>query len=251
MIKFNKKNKLSAIFLILAISGFLSAAAQDNHNQDTISTQYSLQKQPVYTTSRLDTDRPVIDGILDDGCWKQGNWAGEYHQWLPEEGAEPTWPTEFNIQYDDKNLYVAVKALEENVAEIEADEEKDDSSVWKDDSIELFMDMELDCFDNWQFIFNSKGTKWDGYRDRRGTIDRDRLDATVERKAKVTDDGWQIEVAIPFAEIDVPTPRSGEVWNFGVQRWRYVTGQLTTTWGNERGEPIGGNPEMFGFLVFE
>jgi hypothetical protein len=70
-------------------------------------------KQPVYVTSRLVTEKPVIDGKLDDECWKKGTWAGDYNQWKPVEGAKPTYPTELNIQYDDKYLYVAFRAYDD------------------------------------------------------------------------------------------------------------------------------------------
>ena len=79
--------------------------------QDTVHTQNS-PKQPVYTTSRLVTPKPVIDGKLDDECWKNGTWAGNFRQWIPKEGAKPTYPTDLNIQYDDKNLYVAFRAYD-------------------------------------------------------------------------------------------------------------------------------------------
>ena len=58
------------------------------------------------------TPKPVIDGKLDDECWKKGTWAGDYHQFIPNEGAKPTYPTELNIQYDDKNIYVAFRAFD-------------------------------------------------------------------------------------------------------------------------------------------
>ena len=43
---------------------------------------------------------------------KMATWAGDYHQFLPNEGAKPTYPTEHNIQYDDKNLYIAFRAYD-------------------------------------------------------------------------------------------------------------------------------------------
>ena len=86
-------------------------SGQDSREQDTIKKQGQV-KQPVYTTSRLVTEKPVIDGKLDDDCWKHGTWAGDYTQFIPNEGAKPTYPTEMNIQYDDKNLYIAFRAYD-------------------------------------------------------------------------------------------------------------------------------------------
>lgn len=80
--------------------------------QDTVPEGERSSKQPAYATTRLVTERPVIDGKLDDECWKNGNWAGDYIQYIPHEGAEPTYQTEHNIQYDDKHLYIAIRAFD-------------------------------------------------------------------------------------------------------------------------------------------
>ncbi len=96
--------------LLISNNGYsLPAGLRTDLQQDTVPKKPASVKQPVYTTSRLTTSKPVIDGKLDDECWTKGNWAGNFRQWIPNEGAKPTYPTDFNIQYDDKNLYVAIR----------------------------------------------------------------------------------------------------------------------------------------------
>jgi hypothetical protein len=73
----------------------------------------------------------------------------------------------------------------------------------------------------------------------------------VERQGAVKDDAWQIEIRIPFRELGVSPPTSGQVWGLGIQRWRQVEGALPTVWGNVRGTSHDNQPERFGFLVFE
>ena len=108
------KTNILILSVIIIISLFTtpsysySSVVTNEYLQDTVHTQNS-PKQPVYTTSRLVTPKPVIDGKLDDACWKNGTWAGNFRQWIPREGAKPTYPTDLNIQYDDKNLYVAFR----------------------------------------------------------------------------------------------------------------------------------------------
>ena len=98
------------VFLIQNNVYSLPAGMRINLQQDTVPKQPASVKQPVYTTSRLTTAKPVIDGKLDDECWKTGVWANEYHQYTPNEGAKPSYPTEMKILYDDKYLYVAFRA---------------------------------------------------------------------------------------------------------------------------------------------
>ena len=38
----------------------------------------------IYNTIRLTTEKPVIDGNLNDECWKTGDWAGDFTQWIPD-----------------------------------------------------------------------------------------------------------------------------------------------------------------------
>ena len=85
------------LFLFTSPSYSYSSVVTNEHLQDTVHTQNS-PKQPVYTTSRLVTPEPVIDGKLDDECWKKGTWAGNFRQWIPKEGAKPTYQTDLNRQ---------------------------------------------------------------------------------------------------------------------------------------------------------
>ena len=64
----------------------------------------------IYYTERLSAPKPDIDGKLNDKCWEGGNWASDFTQWIPDEGAKPSQRTEFKILYDDKNIYVAFRA---------------------------------------------------------------------------------------------------------------------------------------------
>ena len=65
----------------------------------------------VYETRRLEGKAPEIDGRLDDEAWKQGEWAGDYTQQIPTEGAPPSQKTELKILYDDRHVYFAIRAL--------------------------------------------------------------------------------------------------------------------------------------------
>jgi hypothetical protein len=98
--------QIIAVFL-LPISGLFAIPIE----KDSIDNQ---SKKPVriYNTSRLTTARPVIDGKLDDECWSTGEWAGDYTQWIPKEGAKPSQKTQLKILYDNKNLYVALRAYD-------------------------------------------------------------------------------------------------------------------------------------------
>ncbi len=70
--------------IILILSAVLSSAFAQTSAVDTISKKdTTVNKIPGvnvrnYTTMRLTTPKPVIDGKLDDECWGTGTWAGEF-----------------------------------------------------------------------------------------------------------------------------------------------------------------------------
>ena len=78
------KKSIILVCLLFPLLSSNSIALAPNYQQDTVSQIQAPFKEPVYTTQRLSTPPPIIDGKLDDECWKKGTWAGNYHQWMPE-----------------------------------------------------------------------------------------------------------------------------------------------------------------------
>jgi hypothetical protein len=71
----------------------------------------TLEKKQ-YKATRISIP-PVIDGILDEAVWQTGNWAADdFIQNQPYNGKVASQRTEFNVLFDEDNLYVAVKAFD-------------------------------------------------------------------------------------------------------------------------------------------
>ncbi len=52
------------------------------------------------------TEKPKIDGNLDDPCWQNANAATDFIQFEPYNGAEPTFQTIVKVAYDDNAIYI-------------------------------------------------------------------------------------------------------------------------------------------------
>jgi hypothetical protein len=204
-------------------------------------------RKPWIVASRLNNP-PVIDGMLSKSEWQQ---RVSFKNTVFLDASKHPQPTEFAVGYDDESLYLAVKLVEPAVNAMKTRVDKDDGPVWSDDSIVAYFDPMLDYNRYAQFIFNSAGTMWDGWGDRRGTEGPGSLSTSVERKTQVIEDAWQIEFRLPFDELGVSCPASGDVWGLGLQRWRHVEGALFTVWGNREGTSLDNRAETFGFLVFQ
>jgi hypothetical protein len=182
--------------------------------QDTVTWQ---KKQPVYTTVRLSTAKPVIDGKLDDECWKAGTWGGNFHQWLPVEGAEPTYQTEFNIQYDDKNLYVAMRGFDGEPAKINR------MSGVRDEQVGDMMGVNFDSYRDYRTGFEFTMTAWGQKSDLIlfNPMDWDfNWDPVWKGKTGLEDSAWVVEMEVPLSQLRY-SRENEQVW--GMHLWRWIS----------------------------
>lgn len=187
------------------------------YQQDTVSQKQAPFKQPVYTTQRLSTPPPIIDGRLDDECWKKGTWAGNYHQWMPEEGARPTYPTELNIQYDDKYLYIAIRAFDGEPKKIIRRSGARDEQVG--DMVGVTFDSNHDYRTGFEFSVTSWGQKIDVILYNPFNFDFN-WDAVYKVKTGLEDSAWVAEYQIPLSQLRYSNKKE-QVW--GMHAWRVIS----------------------------
>jgi Domain of unknown function (DUF5916)/Carbohydrate family 9 binding domain-like len=203
------------IFFIQAEGFSLTAASDNSIQQDTVSKQTISPIQPVYTTSRLVTAKPVIDGKLDDECWKKGTWAGDFHQWIPKEGAKPTYPTELNIQYDDKNLYVAIRAYDGEPGKILRQAGVRDELAG--DIVGVNFDSYRDYRTGFEFSITAWGQKVDLVLFNPANWDFN-WNPVWKVKTGLEDSAWVAEYEIPLSQLRY-SRQDEQVWGLHVWRW--------------------------------
>lgn len=181
-------------------------------SQDTIKAVI----QPTYTTKRLSAKKPVIDGKLDDECWKYGTWAGDYTQWIPSEGAKPTWPTEFNIQYDDKYIYVAFRGYDGEPEKIRR------FSGVRDEQVGDMMGITFDSYRDYKTGFEFTLTAWGQKADLIlfNPMNWDfNWNPVWKGKTGLEDSAWVAEMEIPLSQIRYSN-QDEQVW--GMHTWRWI-----------------------------
>lgn len=208
----------SAFFLLLLKSYILSAMLPSGSTapQDTVPEGGRNRKQPVYVTSRLVTGRPVIDGKLDDECWKNGNWAGDYIQYIPDEGAEPTFQTEHNIQYDDKHLYIAIRAFDPEPHKVHRYAGVRDEIVG--DLVGVNFDSYRDYRTGFEFTVSAWGQKVDLVLFNPNDWDFN-WNAVWRTKVGLEDSAWVAEIEVPLSQLRYSN-KDEQVW--GLHTWRWI-----------------------------
>ncbi len=182
---------------------------------DTLNTNQNKSKR-IYNTIRLTTDKPKIDGKLDDPCWKTGEWAGNFIQWIPNEGAKPSQPTEVKILYDDDNIYVAFRAYDSEPEKISAKAGRRDQ--FQGDIVGITFDSYHDRRTGFEFDVTAAGQKIDLVLT--NPLDADNnWDAVWYGKSAMEDSAWTVEMKIPLSQLRYSTDYE-QVW--GMHCWRWI-----------------------------
>ena len=202
------------ICLVFFIFSVQTRAQILESRQDT--AKQAPYKPPVYTTQRLTTPPPVIDGKLDDECWKKGTWAGGFYQWQPNENEKPSFPTEFNIQYDDKNLYIAIRAFDNNPDKIIRLSAVRDKHIG--DMVGVAFDSYNDHRTGFEFSVTAWGQKIDVVLYNPFKFDFN-WDAVWRVKTGIEDSAWVAEYQIPLSQLRYSNKKD-QVW--GMHVWRGI-----------------------------
>ncbi len=205
------------VLSIILLSFFTNLCSAAFSCQQDTGKQESKVVQPVYTTVRLTTPKPVIDGKLDDECWKTGEWAGNWTQFIPKEGAKPTYRTEMKILYDDRNLYIAFRAYDS-----EPDKIKRMAGV-RDEFAGDIIGVNFDSYRDYRTGFEFNLTAW-GQKIDLILFNPDNWDvnwqAVWKGKVGMEDSAWVAELEIPFSQVRY-SGKDEQVW--GLHTWRWVS----------------------------
>ena len=206
-----KQGTLSFLFILLCATLALAQTSQET----TASSSLPLppeKTQPV-RVARFD-HAPVIDGRLDDEAWKQAAVFKDFYQVQPGDNAPPSKATEVRLGYDAKTLYVAFRAFDEP-GKVRATIPKRDA-VDVDDYVAILLDTFNDQRKAYALYFNPLGVQGDAvFTEGRG-FDFS-VDIVMESKGVLTEEGYTVEVAIPFKSLRYEAGR-GKFWGLHLRR---------------------------------
>jgi len=158
---------------------------------------------------------PSIDGKLDEEVWGGAAVLKDFYQVNPGDNSQPTYPTRVLLGYDARHLYVAFHA-KDDPAKVQATLAKRDGVLGTDDSVRILLDTFDDQRRAYVLVFNPLGIQQDGVRTEGVGVDFS-VDIVMESKGRVTEDGFVVEVAVPFKSLRY-TAGPGRRW--GVQVFR-------------------------------
>ena len=176
----------SLLWGVILVCGFLSPASLGQEREKGVTA--------VYIESPI-----VIDGDLKEAAWGLAEPATDFIQQEPLMGEPGTERTEVRLLYDDENLYLGVYCFDSAGAEgITVNDVSRDYRPRDSDTFTVVFDTFNDRRNSFIFGTNAGGAKRDGQT--AGNSERRNYDwdAVWYVKTKITERGWQAEIAIPF-----------------------------------------------------
>ncbi len=162
------------------------------------------------------TAPPVIDGLLNDAVWQDAALFGDFIQTQPGDNVAPKHHTEVMMAYDAKHLYLAFRAKQDR-STIRATVARRDN-IWNDDYFIIFLDTFNDKRQAYALAWNPLGIQADGTMTE-GRGEDYSVDIIMESKGVLTEDGFNVEVAIPFKSLRY---EAGKNKNWGLHLFRRV-----------------------------
>ncbi len=157
-----------------------------------------------------------IDGQLDERVWSEAVAAADFLQQQPNEGTPASEKTEVRVLFDDRNLYLGIRAFDSDPANINARELVRDASFENDDKIEIVLDTYRDRRNAFRFAVNPLGTQQDALITDEGRDLNLSWDAPWISSGKIDDDGWTVEIAIPLTTLRFK--EGNDTWGFNSAR---------------------------------
>ncbi len=213
------------LFALIALSALVTPVAGRAQGPGRATADATPQLRPTLEVSR--TQGPIeIDGDLDDAGWRDAARATGWVEYFPNEMAKPPVESEAWVTYDDNFLYLAFIAYDDPSTLRTSLRDRD--QAYNDDFIGIMLDTYGDAAWGYELYVNPSGVQMDLRMTGDGNED-DGFDLVWSSEAKITERGWQVEMAVPFKSLRFPD-RSEQVWRANFWRTRPRASRERQTW---------------------
>lgn len=215
-----KTKKAIALLLFLLYLGAISLMAQET---------------PRSYIAENTLENISIDGKMTESAWQTTSWSSDF---IDIEGTKkPTYNTKFKMLWDQQYIYFFAKIEEPHIW---ATLKQKDTIIFYNNDIEIFLDPDGDTHNYYEFEINALNTIWDLYLskpyrnnghvtdawDFKGIKTAIHCNGTLNN-SKDIDQGWTVEVAIPWSFTTAPGGTTkvpeNEYWriNFSRVNWDF------------------------------
>ncbi|NJD19149.1 MAG: carbohydrate binding family 9 domain-containing protein, partial [Gemmatimonadetes bacterium] len=162
-----------------------------------------------------------IDGVLDEPVWQRAPAVSGFRQRWPVDGAPATEDTEVRVAFDQRAIYFGLMMHDSEPGRIMRSILHREGRIDKDDRVIIALDTYHDRRSAYIFALNSFGPQGDAHFPNERLVFPDdwKWEGVYESAARVTERGWELEVAIPLTTIRFDPESTGTM---GVAFYRSI-----------------------------
>ncbi len=203
-----KKARSLCCLCIITVSLAFGQAEPKNNRLDNVPIKS-------YTTQKITTSKPQIDGRLDDTAWGLVAWGRGFTQFQPKDGAKPAAPTAFKILYDEENIYVGYRCYDEEPDKVVRRMSRRDG--FEGDWVEINIDSYHDKRTAFSFTISASGVKGDEFISNNGNNWDESWNPIWYAKTNIDEEGWTAEIKIPLSQLRY-ADKAEHLWGFQIHR---------------------------------
>lgn len=194
------------------------------------------------------TISPVIDGILDDEVWGFAEPGTNFFQYEPYNDRSATYESFVWVLYDNNYMYIGAKMLDPEPNKILTEMGlRDEDDHLNADRFWIDINPFEDGIYGFSFRVSASGVQTDISMSQSSGRDGDRSwDAVWQSKTKITEEGWEVEMKIPYSALRFP---SRDIQQWGINFWREIRRARETSSWNFVDRSIGDLVSSMGLLT--
>ena len=165
---------------------------------------------------------PVIDGKLDDACWKNAPVLDNFIRLQDNNRTPAQRKTEVKIVYTDTAVVFGVKSF---VPQDKRREKEDpEVALFRHDSVEVMLSPSASVDNYYHFIINCFNRTYDAYREQGGHVANGDWICTYKTAVQRGKDFWTMEFELPYSSLEL-TSAKAENWRLNVMRSSFNVGK--------------------------
>ena len=177
---------------------------------------YSNAQTPVYSIPRI-TEAPVVDGKIGAVEWAKATRVQVNIETDPGNNVEAEVQTEALLMEDGEILYVAFVAHDNSIDQVRAFY-RDRDQISRDDRVGIILDTFNDERRAYEFFVNPFGVQSDSIYDDVNRRGDDSWNAIWESAGEVNNNGYVVEMAIPFKQLRFAPNEDEQTWGIDLVR---------------------------------
>ena len=146
----------------------------------------------------------VMDGDLSDAGWKGATKVDTWYETNPGDNVPPKVRSVGYLTYDDRFFYAGFEFFDPEPSKIRAPYGDRDNVPSYTDYGGIILDTHNDGRTAWLLLANPRGIQYDAITDDGGNGEDNSPDLYWDASAKITKDGWTLEIRVPFSTLRYP-----------------------------------------------